>query len=217
MLEMIRKLNANIPIFSVKDAEFLPYGRVLGGYEVSEIINECEKVKIPESGSAYKLSMSQLEKLDISGKLKTDCFGQMDIQVGMCFGHNKLLDGLEYHRSSEVNIAVTNMVLLLGKVYEMEDLRYASKNIKGFYVDKGKVIEVYGTSLHFCPCEVSSEGFSAVVVLHKGTNDLLDEEANDPLLFKKNKWLICHKKAGSLIERKVYPGIYGENYEIRYV
>lgn len=216
MLELLKKLNPGVPIFSVEDKEFQPYGKVLSGLNVSDMISECEKMEMPEEGAVYQLSVPQLEQLDIAEKLKNDYFGQMDIQIGLCYGHNTLLNGLEYHMCSEINIAVTPLVLLLGKVYEIEGLRYASSNIKGFFVEKGQAIEVYGTSLHFCPCEVDSKGFSAVVALLKGTNDLLKAETSDPLLFKRNKWLICHEKAHGLIERKVYPGIYGENYTITY-
>lgn len=216
MLQIIKELNTNIPIYSVNDKEFLSYGRILNGYDVSEMLQECEKIKMPEVGSKYELSIPALERLDIAKKLKNDCFGELDIQVGLCWGYNKLLNGLEYHKSSEINIAVTPMLLLLGKVYEMDGLKFDSCNIKGFFVEKGQVIEVYGTSLHFCPCQVNENGFSSVVVLHKGTNELLDNVASEPLLFKKNKWLICHEKNSGLIEKGIYPGIYGENFEIRY-
>lgn len=77
-------------------------------------------------------------------------------------------------------------------------------------------IEVFGTSLHFCPCQVSDKGFSCVVVLPKGTNASLDTPTDDKLLFKKNKWIICHDKNTSLIEKGVYPGIHGTNFEIKY-
>jgi len=53
-----------------------------------------------------------------------------------------------------------------------------------------------------------------VVVLHKGTNNLLDAPSDDKLLFKKNKWLICHEDNQVLIDKGVYPGLYGENYKI---
>ena len=45
----------------------------------------------------------------------------MPIQIGYCNGPNSTLNGLEYHKSSEINIAITDMVLLLGKVQEVEN------------------------------------------------------------------------------------------------
>ena len=38
----------------------------------------------------------------------------MPIQIGYCNGNNNKLNGLEYHRDSEINIAVTDMVLMIG-------------------------------------------------------------------------------------------------------
>ena len=83
-------------------------------------------------------------------------------------------------------------------------------------LEKGDAVEVYATSLHFCPCQVSDSGFSCVTVLPKDTNTPLEKPSDDKLLFKKNKWIICHDKNQSLIERGVYPGIHGINYQIKY-
>ena len=107
-------------------------------------------------------------------------------------------------------------MLILGLTYEMEENEFSSEKIKAFYLEKGDTVEVYGTSLHFCPCQVSDDGFSCVVVLPKDTNTLLDKPSDDKLLFKKNKWLICHDKNQGLIDKGVYPGIHGVNYEIKY-
>jgi hypothetical protein len=70
--------------------------------------------------------------------------------------------------------------------------------------------------MHFCPCQVSDEGFQCVVGLTEGTNDLLDAPSGDPLLFKKNKFLLCHDKNEGLIAKGVYPGLHGENLEVKY-
>lgn len=78
------------------------------------------------------------------------------------------------------------------------------------------MVEVYATSLHFCPCQVSDEGFGCVVALPKGTNVPLEEAAEDPLLFRKNKWIIAHAENEGLIQRGVIPGIIGPDYKIEY-
>ena len=54
------------------------------------------------------------------------------------------------------------------------------------------------------------------VVLPKGTNTELEGENYDKILFKKNKWIICHDKNDALIDRGVYPGIHGINSQIKY-
>ena len=118
--------------------------------------------------------------------------------------------------SSEINIAATPLIVLLGLKYEMEGNRYDSSKVKAFYVESGTMIELFGTTMHFCPCQVSDEGFSNVVVLPKDTNALLDNPSKVELLFKKNKWLICHEGNDNLIKIGVFPGIYGENYKVQY-
>lgn len=57
-------------------------------------------------------------------------YGGMPIQIGYCNGHNHLLNAVEYHRDSEINIAVTDMILILGKEQDItEDHTYdSSKN-----------------------------------------------------------------------------------------
>ena len=167
MLEKLKKLNSNVPFYSVNDDEFKPYGRVLKGYDLGEIITEAEKINMPENGSAYELSVAKLENLEISKRLKNEAFGETDIQIGFCWGYNDMLGGLEYHKSSEINIAAEPMVLLLGLITDIENGEYDSKNIKAFYLEKGEMVEVYATTLHFCPCQANEKGFRSIVILPK--------------------------------------------------
>ena len=215
MIETLRILNPDIPFYSVRDAEFKKYGRVLD-FDASEIMSECKKIDMPSEGSKYELSVESLEKLSSSAKLKEAVCGGCDAQIGLCWGYSNMMNALEFHKSSEINIAVTPLVLLLGLQYEMEGSEYSSDKIKAFYLEEGDVVEVFATSMHFCPCQTSDNGFMAVVGLPKDTNALLDKPSEDRLLFKKNKWLICHDKNEGLIEKGVYPGIHGTNYEIKY-
>lgn len=215
MLENLRKLNPDIKIYSIFDNEFKKYGKVLN-IDTNEIIAECEKIELPNSGSSYTLSVDSLEKTSEAKHIKEMLSGGLDAQIGICMGYNSYLNGLEYHNSSEINIAATDLVLILGLRYEMEGDTYKSENAVAFYLKKGDAVEVFATSLHFTPCQVRDDGFSCVVVLPKGTNDLLENKSEDKLLFKKNKWIICHEKNQTLIDRNVYPGIYGINYEIKY-
>ena len=59
--------------------------------------------------------------LPIGRELSDGIYGQMGIQLGYCNGHNKKLNALEYHRDSEVNLAVTDLVLLLGRQQDIEE------------------------------------------------------------------------------------------------
>ncbi|MBR5155980.1 MAG: DUF4867 family protein [Clostridia bacterium] len=215
MLEKLRKLNPDIEIFSIKDDEFKKYGNVLD-IDTEEIVEACLKLTLPESGSGYEASVESLENLNISETLREKMFGGCEAQIGITHGHNTHMNGMEFHRSSEINVAATPLVLILGLQYEMDGTEYDSSRAKAFYLERGDAVEVYATSLHFCPCQLSDDGFSCVVVLPKDTNTLLEKPSDDKLLFKKNKWIICHDENESLIGRGVYPGMHGKNYEIKY-
>lgn len=215
MIEKLRKLNPELEIYSVRDEEFKKYGKLLD-VNTDEIVKACFELKFPEGKSEYIASVDTLENLDVSDKLKTEMFGGCPAQIGITHGYNRFMNGLEYHKCSEINVAATPLCLILGLQYEMENNEYDSSKVKVFFLEKGDAVEIFSTSLHFCPCQVSDDGFSCVVVLAKDTNTLLDNQAEDKLLFKKNKWIICHDKNQELIERGVYPGIHGVNYEIKY-
>ena len=48
-------------IYSVFDPEFKPYGKVLDGYDVSELQDAMMAIPLPESGTAYEAGISSLE------------------------------------------------------------------------------------------------------------------------------------------------------------
>ena len=138
------------------------------------------------------------------------------IEIGYCNGHNKKLNAVEYHRSSEINVAVTDLVLLIGSQQDItDDFTYDTSKIEAFLVPAGTGIEVYATTLHYAPCNVQDGGFQCVVVLPAGANtDFTFETAKtgeDSLLTAKNKWLIAHEDAA--IEGAVN-GLRGENITI---
>lgn len=198
-------------IKNVNTTDFKPYGRVLKGYDFAELMKEMEKTPLPDE-VIYEPSDKELEKLEACQVLSKSVFGCMDIQIGYCNGHNKLLNGLEYHRSSEINVAVTDMILLLGKEQDIEDDHtYDTQKVEAFLVPKGTAIEVYATTLHYAPCGMDGAGFRCVVVLPKGTNypcERPELATEDRLLAATNKWLIAHKDAG--IEG-AFCGLKGEN------
>ncbi|MBQ5590932.1 MAG: DUF4867 family protein [Clostridia bacterium] len=216
MIKKLKELNQNIEFYDVFDEEFSNYGRVINDIDASDIISAAKEIKKPETGSIYVANELSFENLNFSNIIKEEIFGEMPIQVGLCHGHSNFLNAAEWHTSSEVNVAVTDFVLILGHLFDIKDNKINSKGFKAFYVPQGTVIEVYATSLHFCPCEVENTGFSSIVVLPKGTNIPLEREHKDKLLFRKNKWIISHIDNQSLIEKGVVAGIFGENYEIKY-
>ena len=199
---------------NVNDLDFKKYGRVLKNYDCTEIIEKMKVTPLPQD-VVYEPSINMLEDLSIFRDLKDREFGGLPIEVGYCNGNNNLLNAVEYHRSSEINIAATDLILLIGSLQDVEDdFSYDTSKIEAFLVPKGTAIEVYATTLHYAPCNADENGFRCVVVLPKDTNLPLDSEiektGEDALLFAKNKWLIGHKDT-DLGEQGAFIGLRGEN------
>jgi len=204
----------NMVIKSVIDKEFKKYGQVLKNYDCSEIIQKMESTPLP-SGVIYEPSIKELEDLKIAKDLGVREFGELPIQIGYCNGNNYLLNAVEYHRSSEINIAVTDLILLIGCQQDIEDdYSYDTSKIEAFMVPAGTIIEVYATTLHYAPCNANENGFKCVVVLPRDTNlsleNNIEKVGEDALLFARNKWLIGHKDT-DLGEQGAFIGLVGEN------
>lgn len=216
MLEKLKKLNPEIELYDVSNKEFAPFGRIIKSLDATEIIETAKKIPNPESGSSYLPSVEDFEVLKIASEIENELFGSLPTQIGYCWGHSNFLNATEWHTSSEFNIAVTPLVLILGHIWDIEDGKIDSSKFKAFYLPAGTVVEVYATSLHFCPCEVSKDGFGCVVGLPTGTNTDLTVKKDDPMLFRKNKWIIAHVDNEALKNKGVVAGITGTNYEIKY-
>lgn len=187
-------------IQNVNDESFKAYGRVMKEYDVCRLRKEMEHTPLPADGVIYVPSVEELEALPAAECFRDMAYGGLPIQVGYCNGSNHALNALEYHRSSEINIAVTDLILLLGRQQDLEvDYTYDTSKAEAFFVPAGTVIEVYATSLHYAPCTATGSGFRCVVILPKGTNTELDffvsKEGEGKLLAARNKWLIAHREA----------------------
>ena len=204
----------SIQIQKVTDKSFRKYGRILTGeYDVAELMDAMEKTECPDDAVP---SDKEIEKLPVMKAFTDSLYGGLPIQIGYCNGNNHLLNAVEYHRSSEVNVACTDLILLIGSEQDIEDdYTYDTSKIEAFLLPKGTVAEVYATTLHYAPCGVDGNNFRCVVVLPKDTN--LDLEVKpegakeDPLLVARNKWLIAHEDAK--IEG-AFNGLKGENISV---
>lgn len=217
----LKESNSHIEIKQITDESFLKYGKMVDDYDFTDIIEYMKSsTSIPTDGNIYVASVDDMECLRIKDILEEEFYGEMPIEIGYCNGRNSTLNGLEYHKGSEINVAVTDMVLLLGKVQDIDNDSYESNKIEAFFVPQGTAIEMYQTTLHFGPCKTNDEGFKCVVILPKGTNFPLDRKVSggvkDKLLFAKNKWLLVHSSRTVLIEKGAHVGIKGENIEIKY-
>lgn len=212
--EDIKRLNPNIKFYRVTDKEFSKYGRVLD-LDFTEVISEAEKIEMPEKGVLYKAGIEELERTSCYELAKRVLFGEMPIEIGCCWGDNNKMNALEWHTSSEINIAITPTILLLGKREDIKDGIYNSDMVEAFYLEKSEAVEVYATSLHYTPCKAVEGGFKTIVILPKGTNLPLDKPSDMPFLRAKNKWLIGHVDNQALKDSGATLGIYGENLTVK--
>lgn len=188
-------------IYSVNDAEFKSYGRVVTGFEEAktEILQTLARTPLPE-GTDYKAEDPDLQALAATGWVSRHLYGGMPVQMGWCNGHNRRLNCLEYHRDSEFNLGTEAFILLLARLDEMENGVLDTALVKAFLVPAGTLVEVYATTLHYAPCHTDPEkGFRVLVALPRGTNTekpaITPHGGDDTYLWACNKWLLAHAES----------------------
>ena len=207
-------------IISVADKRFKKYGRVIKNIDFGTLVDAMKETFIPEN-VAYEPTVENLEKLEVAAEIKNKFFGELPIQIGYCNGHNELLNAVEYHRSSEINVAATDAILILGNLWDVEDdYTYDTSKMEAFLVPAGTAVELYATTLHYAPCGVDNKGFQVAVILPRGTNfELTTEHAKcplcggeDALITAANKWLIGHEEGG--LPKGSFIGLKGKNLNV---
>lgn len=200
-------------IKKLTEATIKEYGRIIQGDYFEPLLEKMQRVEYPAEGVEYVMSSEELEEEAVKRKVEETIYGGVPVQIGYCIGKNKSLNALEYHRSPEINIAVDDMILLLGRLQDVEmDFSYDTSRLEAFYVPAGTAVELYATTLHYVPCAAKGDTFRSIVVLLKDTNQTLafevEREGENQLLMAQNKWLIAHEEAG--IEG-AFCGLQGEN------
>lgn len=204
-------------ILSINCPEFQAYGRIVDNVNFTQLLEALRKTPVTED-VAYEPSVRELEETDTFAQLTGITYGEMPIQIGFCNGHNSMLNALEYHKNSEINVMATDAILLLGLRSELErDFAYDTSKVKAFLVPAGTAVEIYATSLHYAPCGVAGKGFQVAIVLPKGTNypfvQKRDRKAGeDRLMTAVNKWLIGHPDGG--LDGSAFLGLKGENLSV---
>lgn len=220
MLKKIKALNPHLEVKAISDPSFFNFGHIVDGYDFSECIHLMDTKEIPSSGNTYVASDTDLMQSSLAQELSSGFYGNIPIQIGYCNGNSCKLNALEYHKCSEIDVAVTDLVLLLADRRNIINNQIASSAVTAFYVPAGVACELYGTTLHFAPCKLYDEGYKSIIVLSEGTNNPLISfppihSNEDSLLWMQNKWLIAHEDSlpaskGACI------GITGKNIEIYY-
>ena len=189
-------------ILPVTDPSFREYGQILTGYDLKPLLQEMERVT-PQSdrGTEYVPCQKELMDLPVARRIADNAFGGTPIQIGWCNGYNTMLNALEYHRDSELNVGTEDFILLLARRSDLENGILDTGKVKAFLCPAGTLIEVYATTLHYAPCSAGAgKGFRVAVILPEGTNlerpviSVMNPE--DELLWARNKWLLAHADSG---------------------
>lgn len=200
----------------VTSEDFRPYGRVLGLDTKAFSAAILAHPATAADTVVYEPSVAEFEALPLYRTLSESVYGGMPIEFGHCSGFNDKLNAVEYHRSSEIDIAATDLILMLGRQQDIDPQTrsYDTEKIELFYVPAGTAVELYATTLHFAPCGIDGREFRCGVVLPRGTNEELPfapaKAGEDRLLFAVNKWLIAHKESG-LEKDGAWIGLKGKN------
>ena len=142
-------------IYEQYSERFRKYGRVIKNIDVAPVIDALNNIPIPENGVEYKPTVDSLEKASASVDLTRIFGGELKLETGYCAGHNQYLNAVEYHRSSEINIAATDCILLLGQRADVtDDFEYDTSKIEAFRIRKGTAVELFATTLHYAPCGI---------------------------------------------------------------
>ncbi len=186
------ELTTGQQILPVASCNFAKYGAVLD-YDASTAIAYInENIPLPQNGNGYVANEPPLEKIQFVSDICRDVFAELPVQAGWCVGNLTKMNGMEWHKSSEVVVACTDMVLLLGSFNDINNDIYDSAKAEAFYLPKGTVVELYAFTLHLAPLNMGG-GFKSIIILPKGTNLPLESGINGTLRAV-NKWLLVHKE-----------------------
>ena len=204
---------------TVHDKSFKTYGRVLN-LDLKEFLQVLRARPVTVAGTvAYEPSLDSLEQLPLFRTLQEEVYGGLPMELGHCSGFNDRLNALEYHRSSEVDIAATDLVLMLGRQQDIDyaNLTYDTAKVEMFLVPAGTAVELFATTLHFAPCGIGGREFRQGVALPRGTNLPLEQapvrQGENACLFARNKWLLAHPDSG-LDRNGAWLGLRGRNLKL---
>lgn len=212
--EKICNANPNLKIEMISDNSFRAYGELVTGYDFTEIISYMENNTEIPNGCKYCPTVPEMEATDVAKKICAVYGGGMEYQFGYTNGTTEHLDALEYHKSSELVIAITDLIVLVALRSEIINDNLSSSCVKAFYVPAGTAFEMYATTLHYAPIRVYPNGYKSIVVLPKGTNYDIEKSPLDSKLWGTNKWLIAHPDVKKLADKNAALWISGENIHI---
>jgi Domain of unknown function (DUF4867) len=224
VLKKLNDLNPGRNIVSVFDDSFKEFGMVHEGFKIDTILDYIKRNNIVADDIVYVADVPEMRK-ELAGQMDPileSIYAGMEVQTGVCYGRNNILNGLEYHQGSEAYILGTGMVMMLGLDEEIKwpQGTYDSSLIKFFYAPKDSVIELRGGCMHYAGANVyQKEGISVIVNLLNKTNTPIDfkigNQGRDKLLIAKNTWFIAHPEYEPARNAGWHLGITGENFSFK--
>ena len=214
LLSALRQVNSET-ICSVEEDGFVRYGKVVELPGAAEMRSWADKV-IDPAGPVYVPHYPCSDGKSWKKELEDSLAGGMPLEIGSCCGSNTKMNGMEYHKGHEYILALTSLVLFLGfsgDIRKGGEKGWSWDSALGefFFVPSGTAVELYSTTLHLAPCRCGSEDYRSLIILPDGTNLELESPApEDDLLFKRNKWMICHPDSPAA-KNGACPGITGIN------
>lgn len=204
-IEELRVKNKNLTILSANDPSIL-FQKV--NVEFNDIILLSSKLKVSSSNN-YIANDEDAHVLNSVKNIQREVFGELPIQMGWCYGGNPFMNGMEWHKSSEVVLACTDCILILGSYNDIIDDTYESSKAIAVYLKKGEAVELMPMTLHLAPLPVE-DTFIVGIILPIGTNLALQNGIKGTLRAV-NKWLLVHKDNLKGIENGGKIGVLGEN------
>lgn len=218
MYSTLQKKNPDLPLYPITHESFEQFGRIIDGYDFTPWLDAMQNTPVPAEGTVYVPDLAELSLLPLASEVQQRLYGGMPIQVGYCNGTNSKMNAMEYHKTPELNVAATDLILLLADMRDIQNNTFDSSAVTAYYMPAGMACELHGTTLHFAPCCAREDGFQNVVVLPLGVNLPLEQPLESPtgedkLLYMKGKWLIAHEESIPA-SKGAYVGITGKNLEV---
>lgn len=198
-------LDVNISVLTLADRSPL-FKKVEADTE--SIVALADALPLSES-NVYVAGDPALEALPAVGDIERRVFAELPVQAGWCYGCGRKMNGVEWHKSSEVVVAATDCVLILGDVRDIEEDTYDSSRSVALALERGEAAELFSGTLHLAPLAVG-ERFAVSIILPKGTNAPL-AGGIDGTLRAVNKWLLVHEDNAAGIAAGGKVGVTGAN------
>ncbi len=210
-MNTIAALRRNNPALTILSLGEMPEHRLYRKVDMdTSAFTEAAAAIMPEEANAYIPRDEGMSLSPAAQSISRIVFGELPIQAGWNYGGNTRMNGMEWHKSSEVIVACTELVLLLGDYADIEHDNYDSARAFGLFLQKGEAVELFAATLHLAPLPVSGGRFIAAILLPEGTNLPLCGGI-DGTLRAVNKWLLVHPDNTRGIKLGGKVGIHGEN------